>query len=185
MAAFPTPAWDDTKIAGYLDALEGAHDRHINAALDRILRGGWRSDFAPVPATVRLLVNEIAAEEAAERRHHADQAKRREETRNVAGPWHAHLWHAWFALEHRLVVTDHLRPYAAIARRHNLTPDDGGCRDLAGPNHGLYTDQAGVTDAYRQAITEAEDVWRQSGSTETAEQAARRALGGMTGHRHT
>lgn len=181
MAAFPVPAWDDDRVTGYVDAMDGAHDRHIHAALDRLIRGGWGRDFAPIAPTLRLLVDEIAKEETADRERAADHARRREATARVAGPWHALLWSAWYRLEHHQVITDELRPYADIVRRHNLTPEDGGCRQLPGPNHGLTTDPNAITDSYRQAVQEAEQAWRASGSTETAEQAALRALGGMTG----
>jgi hypothetical protein len=180
VSAYPVPAWDDDRIGGYLDAMSGAEDRHIHAAVDRLVRGGWRRDFPPAGPTLRLIVDEIARTEADERRRQADQAARREQDGRAAGPWHPLLWLTWHQLENGNPVSSELQPYADIIRRHNLTPEDAGVRENNGPNHGLWTDRDAITTSWRQAVTEAEQVWRNTGDQASAGRAARAAIDGIT-----
>jgi hypothetical protein len=180
MAAWPVPAWDDDRIAGLLDAMAGAEDRHIHAAVDRLVRGGWRRDFPPAGPTLRLIVDEIARTEADERRRQADAAARREQDGRAAGPWHPLLWSAWRHLENNQPIPTELQPYAGIIRRHNLTPEDAGVREHGGPNHGLWTDRDAITTTWRDAVTEAEQVWRTTGDHASAQRAARALIDGIT-----
>lgn len=178
--AWPNVTWDDDRITGYVDALDGTEHRHLTATIDNLLRGGWAHRYPPPAATLRYMVDEVRREEAANRGNEAAAAHRNQQSaRPVAGPWHANLWRVW--LQHSLGHTIHPddRPYLAVIERHQLTPEAAGVRWTRGPDLHLVTVPELVEDANQQAILDAEGVWRASGSAETAEQAALRALGAM------
>lgn len=178
--AWPNVVWDQDRVDGYIDALAGTEERHVDATLNNLLRGGWHDRYPPPASTLRYMVDEVRREEAAERGRH-QQRLDRDDGHIVAGPWHAHLWRTWLTLSLGGTVHPDDHGYQEIITRHNLTPEDAGVRWTKGPDIHLVTVPELEQPAYREAIAEAEQVWRATGSTETAEQAAKRALGAMTG----
>jgi hypothetical protein len=160
MAAFPSPGWPPERIEVYLEAMEGAEERHVSAVVSRVIRGGWQSDFAPVAPALRMMVDEIAGAEREERNRIAYEREAIREAMDVAPPWFPMLYGACLLVSLDVAPPPDLVPYAEIVRRYGIAPGDTAGDD---------------------AIGEAEEVWRASGNRDTAEAAARRVLGGMSG----
>lgn len=173
--------WNRTRRAAYLDALHGADDRHITATITALIRGGWTGQYAPNPAVLRGFVNDTARQEQRDRREAADTAT--EHQHHVAPPWHALLW--WAVLtslqgQPPHTIPTRLQPYRAIADKHALTPHDAGVRWTTDAPHGgrhfLTTRPNLRLDKVDHALTEAEAVWRATGTDTTAANAAIRAM---------
>lgn len=100
--------------------------------------------------------------------------------REIAAPWHALLW--WAVLTSLQGQPPHtiptlLQPYRAIADKHVLTPHDAWTTDAPhGGRHFLTTRPNLRLDKVDHALTEAEAVWRATGTDTTAANAAIRAM---------